>query len=281
MEFMNGIKAVIFDLDGTLYRDDTVCYDLIRYYTEGTPYEPLTEEIIARSRDILYGKDHIKCGSFAMKETLKGPATLEGLFDFPTFKGLPQPDAETYFDRSVYSYIGDSWTLAMFLAHRMSFYGSEFWERFYKARQQLLHGPGKALKDNRITEMLKKLRRAGVILLLCTNSTHANSNELLKNLDLIDKFDELIHSARKPLGLMDRIELLKKNYYLDYGEILLVGDQGYGDLYPGSVLGTRTLLTTPYFVDDGMNWTGRADTIEELVALLTSGIIEKEMEYTG
>lgn len=281
MGFMTGIKAVIFDLDGTLYQDDIVCYDLIRYYAEGTPYEPLTEEIIARAKRILQGQCPLKCGSFAVKSEAEGPATLDNLFDFSVYRGLPEPDAEKYFDRSVYSYIGDSWTLAMFLAHRMGFYGESFWARFHRARQQLLHGSGRAVKDLRITGMLEKLHRSGVVLLLCTNSTHQNSNELLKNLELIDKFDELVHSARKPRGLTDRIELLKKNYSLSYDEILLVGDQGYGDLYPGYRLGTKTLLTSPYWVDDGMKWSARVRTIGELKQLMTNELIEKEMEYFG
>lgn len=281
MGFMNGIKAVVFDLDGTLYQDDLVCYDLIRYYTEETPYQPLTGEIIGRAKRILQGRDSMKCGSFALKGRAQGPVSLESLFDFPLYRGLPEPEAEKYFDRSVYSYIGDSWTLAMFLGHRLGFYGGDFWERFHRARQQLLYGPGRAVRDRRITGMLDKLRRSGVVLLLCTNSTHQNSNELLKNLELIDKFDELVHSAKKPGGLTDRIELLKKNYSLNYNEILLVGDQGYGDLYPGYCLGTKTLLTTPYCVDDGMKWGARVRTVGELTELMTNELVEKEREYCG
>lgn len=275
MEFMKGIGAVVFDLDGTLYQDDVVCYDLIRCYTEGTPYEPMTEEIIDRARDILQGRGRQICGSFAAKCEAKGTPSLEKLFDFPVCQGLPQPDRETYFDRSRYSYIGDSWTLGMFLAHRMGFYGEEFWSRFHRVRQQLLNGPGRVVKDRRITGMLEKLRSAGIVLLLYTNSTHQNSSELLKQLDLLDKFDELAHSAGKPGGLTDRLRLLGKNYSLDYDEILLVGDQGFGDLYPGYCLGTRTLLTTPYRVEDGMEWSARVRTIGELVGLLTDGLSEK------
>lgn len=281
MGFMTGIKAVIFDLDGTLYQDDIVCYDLIRYYTEGTPYEPLTEEIIAYVKRILKGQGPFKCGSFAVKGEAEGPASLESLFDFPLYRGLPEPGAERYFDRSVYSYIGDSWTLAMFLGHRLGFYGEDFWARFYRARQQLLGGPGKAVRDRSITDMLDQLRRSGVLLLLYTNSTHQNSNALLKSLELIDKFDELVHSAGKPGSLTDRIELLKKNDSLNDEEILLVGDQGYGDLYPGYCLGTKTLLVSPYCVDDGMEWGARVKTTGELTKLLTSDLTEKERVYCG
>lgn len=271
MSLMDGVKAVIFDLDGTLYQDEIVCFDLIRYYAAGTPYETLAEEIVAYAREVLAGKKNLKCGHFVKKETVSGPVSVANLFDFPSVRGLACDHPELYFDRSVYSYIGDSWTLAMFLGHRLGFYEKEFWNRFSKARQQLLSGPGRQKEDERISRMLKKLRAAGVLLALYTTSTYNNSNCLIKNLGLLDKFDELAHGVNKPYGLGDRIEMLRKNYSLRYEEILLVGDQGYSDLMVGRGVGTRTLLVNPNLVDDGMDWSVRVNSLEELTEVLTVG----------
>lgn len=279
MAILDGVKAVIFDLDGTLYQDDVVWYDLIRYYTEGTPYQPLTEEIVKYAKDFVEGKKEIKCGCFAPKEEVQGEVSVENLFAFPAIKGLAAADPYLFFDRSKYSYIGDGWTLSMYIAHRLGFYGEEFWRRFHKARVQLLMGPGEQVWDERITVMLETMRNAGIILLLCTNSTHDNSSALLNKLRLTDKFDELIHSARKPLGLVDRIELLRKNYSLEYEEILLVGDQGYSDLFVGQELGAKTLMSTSCFVDDGMKWTQRVYTIDELAAELMKGLEKREKKH--
>lgn len=270
MNVLDGIKAIIFDLDGTLYQENQImCYDLLREFVKDSPYEPLADEIIEYINGVLRGEKPIKCGHFVEKLPVQGETSVENLFAVPSVSGLSRDNYLDYFDRKKYSHIGDGCTLAMYVGHRLNLSSEEFWIRFNKVRKSMLlpdYGPK---RDGRVIQMMNDLRDAGIRLLLCTNSSHRNSNDLLLKLGLLDRFDEVIHDAHKPAGLGDRIDLLRKYEGLSPEEILLVGDQGYNDLFVGYQRGAKTMLVSDNVVDDGMNWTYRVQTVEEMTKALT------------
>lgn len=270
MNALEGIKAVIFDLDGTLYQENEImCYDLIREFVKGSPYEALTDEIIDAVNEILKGGWKLKCGHFVEKVPVQGEVSVKNLLDVPSVSGLSKENVYDYFDRKKYSHIGDGCTLAMFIGHRLDLSSEEFWVRFNRVRKKMLiPGCGPA-RNGQVIAMMNQLRDAGIRLLLCTNSSHKNSNDLLLQLGLLDRFDEVIHDAHKPAGLADRIELLKKYDGLKPEEILLVGDQGYNDLFMGYQMGTKTMLVSDNVIDDGIAWTWRVQTVEEMVEALS------------
>lgn len=269
MDALKGVKAIIFDLDGTLYQENEImCYDLIREFVKGSPYEPLADEMIEAVNEILEGKWELKCGHFVEKKPVEGEVSVKNLLNVPSVSGLSRDNVYDYFDRKKYSHIGDGCTLAMFIGHRLNLSSAEFWIRFNRVRKKMLIpgcGPG---RSGLVIAMMNQLRDAGIRLLLCTNSSHKNSNDLLLQLGLLDRFDEVIHDAHKPAGLADRIELLKKYEGLQPEEILLVGDQGYNDLFMGYQMGTRTMLVSDNVIDDGIPWTYRVHTVEEMAEAL-------------
>ena len=51
-------------------------------------------------------------------------------------------------------------------------------------------------------------------------------------------------------------------------EMLFIGDQGYFDLYAGKLAGARTMLVSPYYIEDQGLWDIRKNTLEELKEFL-------------
>ncbi|OUM87937.1 MAG: hypothetical protein BAA01_10865 [Bacillus thermozeamaize] len=61
-EWLSEIKVIIFDMDGTLYQEDTFMDRYIRYLLEGTEWEAETDAAVAEARKILYGQHPVKFG---------------------------------------------------------------------------------------------------------------------------------------------------------------------------------------------------------------------------
>ncbi len=62
--WLSEIKVIIFDMDGTLYQEDTYLERYIRYLLEGTEHEGETEAAIRAGRAILTGEHPFQFGHF-------------------------------------------------------------------------------------------------------------------------------------------------------------------------------------------------------------------------
>lgn len=261
-------KAVVLDLDGTLYQDEVICYRLVDHFFADTPYAVYADDLKALMTRVLRGEETVKCGHFVPKLPLRAVMCAEDFLRVPSIAGLAEPNAPDYFDRAQFSYIGDGWSLAMYWARRVDFAEDEYWRLFRPARADLLSDTYGPAVSPALKEALRALRQAGIRLYLCSNSQARDAMDFLTKHGLRDAFDARVFDAHKPRTYPDILRALDAQRSLDWRDYLFVGDQGYSDLYMGHTLGAQTLLVSPFHIEDGMNWTARVRTADELAGTL-------------
>ena len=257
-------RLICFDLDGTLYQDNSIYPRIIRHFFQDTPYRDWIPEVQARMERVLRGKEPFRCGQFAPKQAAEAPRSVDDLFAVPTVTALLEPDPTPYFDRSRYTYISDGWTLAMYLARRIGWAGDAFWNRFRRAREDLVSERYGPKPEAGLISALEALRQKGIRLVLCSNAAAGGGWALLRHLRLDGSFDEILFDAEKPRSFPERV----RNWGYPAEQILFIGDQGYYDLYAGKRLGAATVLISPYHVEDACLWDRRITTLRELVSCL-------------
>ena len=134
--------------------------------------------------NILEGTETLKCGQFLPKKQAEFPEKIEDLFAVSGTAALLLESPEKWLDRKKYSYISDGWTLAMYLARRIGWEGERFWERFQKARAELVGETFGPEPDDELRDLLLKLREKGIYLVLCSNAKKSGGEALLKHLHL-------------------------------------------------------------------------------------------------
>lgn len=255
---------ICFDLDGTLYQDRRVYPRIIQHFFQDTPYKDWIPEIQLRMERILAGKERFRCGQFVPKQVAENPECVDDLFKVPTVTALLESDPRPYFNRNLYTYISDSWTLAMYLARRIGWAGEDFWNRFQIVREELVSDSYGPQLEKELPSILTALHDSGIRLVLCSNAAAEGGWKLLRYLKLDEKFDEIVFDADKPRTFPKRIQ----NWGIPSEEMLFVGDQGYYDLYAGKQAGASTVLISPYHVEDACLWDWRIQTLQELTAYL-------------
>lgn len=261
-------KAIVFDLDGTLYQDSVICYRLIDHFFADTRYARFSGELKRIMMQVLRGGHRIKCGHFVPKMPILTAECAEDFMEVPSVVGLARPNARDYFDREKYAYIGDGWSLAMYWARRAGFPEDVYWQLFRPAREDLLSPAYGPAVHTQLKGRLQSLRQAGIRLCLCSNSQARDAVEFLTKHGLESSFDRMIFDAHKPRAFRAILEGLNAEWGMENGDYLFVGDQGYSDLFEGRSLGAQTLLVSPFHVEDGVEWTYRAHTTDEMLEVL-------------
>ena len=263
---MGAPGLICLDMDGTLYQDRAVYPQLIDCFFRGTPFAPLTGAVKALMEEILAGRHPFRCGRFAPKGAVAAAGRAEDLLPPDSRAALLEPDPTPWLDRSAWSYVGDGWTLGMYLARRIGWGGDDFWRVFAGVRAQLFcRGPDPAL-----AEVLSGLRRRGTRLVLCSNARAETGLPLLARLGLADCFDQVVFDADKPHSFPRRMAAWQAEWGVSPAELLFVGDLGYPDLYAGKRAGAATLLVSPHHPEDASLWDLRLETLAQLKAHLAA-----------
>lgn len=259
---------ICFDLDGTLYYDRLVYPRIISHFFEDTPYRGWINVLQSEVEAILRGERKLHCGHFVPKSAAVAPREPADLLCVASeailLSGASCPE------RGTHTYLGDGWTLAMYLARRIGWEGDAFWTRFRRAREDLISPVLGPRPNAELRQCLQELRRAGVVAVLCSNAREEYGRSLLRHLELEDCFDACIFDADKPHSFPAWVAEWGRRYALTPGDMLFVGDQGYYDLYAGKQMGGRTLLVSPNEVADAALWDGRIAMPEELLRTLAA-----------
>lgn len=263
---MEHIKVIICDLDGTLYRDEKFYKRFISHILKGSTFEADEAIIQQKAEAILLGKDPFTLGQFYDRTTdLTGKSLEERL----NIKGIINTDAhfESYLDRK-YGFMADGWGVVFMLAHQLGI-GSDIVDAgFVKVREEMLMPEYAIEVSEQLVKVLGELAKYTEGMYMLTNTNKPEAIEFTKYIGLEDKFDVIQYGADKPFGLMNVLPDILKAHQIDGSEILAIGDHGYNDLYPVKVLGGKTILTSPYQIQDHMDWSVRVDTLEALTEQL-------------
>jgi len=260
-----NIKAVVFDLDGTLYPGTATVESYIKTVMENAGLSEFTEEL-SRETDAVLTGDHsqIPMGSFV--RGLPGSASLEVVELDTTQPSVTIPverDGEPPWD-----YLGDVWSVVVFLAQRHSIDRKFFIDAFHQSRFALSEGRLKFKPLLDLPRILNELRSAGIYLVMQTNSSDRSGAPTLQYLGLDRSFDEYIYDAEKPPGMERLFRRLSAELGVEAGQILSVGDHILNDVDASLRLGGQALLISPLPSLRSNGHYPRVHTLEELARFL-------------
>ncbi|ADI26994.1 HAD family hydrolase [Geobacillus sp. C56-T3] len=258
------IKAIVFDLDGTLY-EETEHFD---YYAEQVA-KRLREADRPRFWDdyraVLAGCHPLRIGSvYDAKEDLI--VWLEEGEVRKAFRWSGEPltkrEIETVYTKPVavdldrFFSIGDLWWVPSSIGRHYGLTNEDTYAAFLETREWMMGPKFKMNGAPRLAETLAELREKAVLVLM-TNSPESDSEAILRKLGLADAFDHKIFRAAKPMKTAAHLEAIRARFGVDYRQMLCVGDNIGNDIAPARRLGCRTMLIDTY----GLAKQGDADFI--------------------
>ncbi|MDQ0116179.1 HAD family hydrolase [Paenibacillus harenae] len=271
-DWLSAVKVIIFDMDGTLYQEDTYLERFIRYLLKGTEHERDTEAAIRLGRAILTGEHPFQFGHFY--HTRDDVALLRHEDSFNqgfTWDGLAL-DERTRTYRSLSSeaahliHIGDPWGIAAVVSHKYKLPAGKLQSAFKRVRREMVVAPYHFEFRSDLFQAIEDLDAVEKKILM-TNTYLESGIEFLNYMQIHHLFDEVYCGAEKPLGLRSYFSTLLEQGYQAH-EILSIGDNTWNDLHPVKRMGGRTCFISPYSSSDPEKWDLRLTTLDELKQLM-------------
>ena len=264
MNWLEELKVVIFDLDGTLYQDDAFLGRYLSYMLDDTLTEAEIADLVMEAYDILDGSHSVPFGSFFDRqqhfiyEHEKFVPTAS--FTWDGMKCEP-PGA----DASSLLFIGDVWCVAHVYAEKYKLPTEKRASAFEKVRYEMIAQPYGIQRHSSLFESIEAMDVERKIFM--TNTPGATGPAFVHYLNIGSLFDEYVFDAKKPVGMEKVVKSLMEEGYEPH-EILSVGDNPFNDLAPVKKLGGRTCLISPYTHFGQHEWDGTVKTVDELAVFL-------------
>lgn len=245
----SAIKAVVFDLDGTLY-EDIHHFDFFAKKLEGyLPHEkkslfindynlslndnhPLrVGRIYDVERDfVLVQKNNRIAEAYKWNGEQISNETVSRLY----------PD-ELSCDFQTLLNCGDIWWVLISLAAHYGLEGELSHEAFLKTREYMMSKEFEMVPIPGLKNLLETLQKNNIKNIVLTNSPEPDSEAILKKLNIDDLFTKKIFNGNKPISTTKWIEEIKAQFKIDYDEILSVGDNWINEISPVGRLGCKTI----------------------------------------
>ncbi|MDR0271258.1 MAG: HAD hydrolase-like protein [Paenibacillus sp.] len=265
------IKVVIFDMDGTLYQEDTFMERYIRYLLEETEHEADTEAAVSMGKAIRSGEQTFGFGHFYhLKDDLLVIRLEDGLARGYAWDGSSVPVRKKLykFDSILAAdllHIGDPWNIVAMLSHRYKLPETKLSKAFDRVRKEMLAAPYQFEIHSGLMQAIEKLNVDKKVLM--TNTHLESGAQFLDFMQIHFCFDEVYCDAGKPARLTTYLASLLQQGYKAH-EILSVGDNPWNDLHPVKRIGGRTCFISPYPSHDPEVWDLRLTTLDELEQLM-------------
>ncbi|MBW7457766.1 HAD family hydrolase [Paenibacillus sepulcri] len=270
--WLSAIKVIIFDMDGTLYQEDTFLERYIRYLLEETEHEGETEAAMSIGRAILAGEHAIQFGHFYHTEddlglVREGDRFVQGF----TWDGAAIDEhACAYGPLSSQAphliHIGDPWGIATVLSHKYKLTEQKLRSAFDRVRKEMVLTPYQFECHSDLFRAIEELTAVEKKSLM--TNTHLESGvEFMSYMQIRHLFEDVVYGANKPFGLQSYFTSLLAQGYQAH-EILSIGDNPWNDLHPAKRLGGRTCFISPYPSSDPEVWDLRLNHLEELEQLM-------------
>ncbi|RAP75177.1 HAD family hydrolase [Paenibacillus montanisoli] len=264
---LSSIKVILFDMDGTLYQEDTFLNRYIRYMLEDTDREHETEAAIGIGRAILSDSHPFRFGHFyhaqddnvlvGQEDGFVHGLTWEGESVAGLNPGAPSPDL---------IHIGDPWCIAAVLARKYKLPEEKLRLAFERVRKEMIAEPYRFAYRSDLFQAIEALDAVDRKIVM-TNTYLESGIEFLEYMGISHIFDGVFCGAEKPLGIERLFKALLQEGYRSH-EILSIGDNPWNDLHPVKRLGGMTCFISPYESADPEPWNWRLTTLDELKKLL-------------
>lgn len=270
--WLSEIKVIIFDMDGTLYQEDTYLERYIRYLLEGTEHEGETEAAVRAGRAILTGEHPFQFGHFYHTQDDVALVRHEESFvqGFSWEGNAIGEIARSYGPFSSEAahliHIGDPWGIAAVVRHKYKLPAGKLQSAFERVRREMVLAPYHFEFRSDLFQAIEELTAVEKKILM-TNTYLESGIEFLNYMQIHHLFEEVYCGAEKPLGLHGYFSTLLEQGYQAH-EILSIGDNPWNDLHPVKRMGGRTCFISPYSSSDPESWDLRLTTLEELEQLM-------------
>ena len=272
-----NIKAIVFDLDGTLY-EDIHHFD---YYAErlGEKLSPdRLQKFIEDYHLVLANKHPLKIGRVydvnndlilvhenkVVTDAYHWNGNQLHLEDIKLKYGLP-----ISLNMHNMLSIGDLWWVPSSIARHYGATKEQTSQAFLETREfmmsnQFILNPVEGLK-----ETLEEISsRAHIPLILLTNSPESDSEAILKKLELSNLFHHKIFEAHKPTLTQKHFKQIRDTFNISYAEILSIGDNYQNDIAPAKLLGCGTLYIDPHRISNNNAADIIVHQIKEVISIL-------------
>lgn len=264
MDWINNIKVMIFDMDGTLYQEDTFLGRYLTYMLEDRCSEQEIESMIKTAYNIINGEHFVSFGHF-YDLTTHSIFTHTELVPNRAFSWEGNPLQHEYSKDSRLFYIGDPWCLALVLAEKLGVSEEVRAKAFHRVRAEMLNDEFAIPKSEALIQAFKYIDLDAKILI--TNSPFESGEVFLEYLGILPYFDKAIYDGKKPHGIEKIImDLIEKGYKPE--EILSIGDNPFNDLHPARDKGAKTVFISGYENLDQTTWDYKVKNMEELALFL-------------
>jgi FMN phosphatase YigB (HAD superfamily) len=256
---LSRIRAIVFDLDGTLY-DDTHHFDVYaELIKEGLP-EKLREQFAADYRTAVAGEHPaLRIGTFYdVKHDLvlkvKGGIVEEAIhWDGSVapplvvrhlYPGPVVPDHETIFN------VGDLWWVPTAISAHYGGKAEHHQASFLKIRETMMLPEFEIAPIADLTDAVAALH-GKIVRILATNSPQPDSEAILRKVGLLEHLDKLYFNCRKPAGIERIMREVAAEHGLQFDEILSIGDNLTNEIVPAKALGCQTVFIDPHGIGAG------------------------------
>ncbi|WP_281889814.1 HAD family hydrolase [Paenibacillus sp. YYML68] len=293
MNWLQDIRAILFDLDGTLYQNERFIHSYIGYMVEGTELEVRYDELYEAVMDIVSGRHPIRIGHFYEPHTRTGwtlangymtadihwdgttasehaEAEADGATDDQSPQKLKQTEPATQPQMERHMYVGDAWSAVNVVASYWNVDPAKRTEAFMRVREEMVNEAA-AVAIEKHRGLLAAIESLDAVThkWLITNSPEPAAKPFVNYMGLEHTFSSVIFGGHKPYKLSEHIGTLAQEAGIEPQQILSIGDHAWNDLYPIREMGGRTVFISPYeSIDDSHDWDARLYTLEELEQLL-------------
>lgn len=262
---------IVYDLDGTLYRDTSH----FAYYRDRLSASASRAAAFERDYENMMEERHpLRVGTFYEIRN-RWVCTPGGVM---TWEGMPvEPGPRRYEeltgaleeekDLGDWLYVGDLWWGMMVLASYHDIPREAVRRSFLATREYMMAEGVPVPVVPGLREFVEARKREGVIQVLATNSPEPDSWAILRKLELQDLFDDWSFSTGKPEGLHVRLQEWRRQFGVSGNEVLVVGDNYRNDVVPARRAGCRTVFIDPHGVPHPVRATYRVRRVEDMFPL--------------
>lgn len=275
--FSAEIKAIVFDLDGTLY-EDTDHFDYYAGLLRKRFSERIGTDFLRDYKSCLAGDHSLRIGRIydTRKElilVIKGKEIKEAynwdglrIQESEIKKLYPKPPA---IDMEACLSIGDLWWVPAAIARHYGLGSEEIHEAFLETRDYMMTEEFRLTQIPGLKETLMKLAARKKLVLL-TNSPEKDSEAILEKLELGTYFHRKYFDGRKPLLTVQHFNEIKELFSLRFENILSVGDNYLNEISPAVELGARSIFIDPHGIGDDVKTDFKVSSIQEALPILES-----------
>lgn len=260
--WLQDIKVIIFDLDGTLYQDYRFLGRYVYKMLVNSHSKEEIEQFVNYAYGFLEGSQQVKLGYF-----------YDQSFTFYEHDNLKPTNAYDWQGNKLdikkvsgeLTYVGDPWSIATFIGRKEKVSSETIRRAFLDVRSEMLHSDEKILVNEKLANTICGLSQYKVLM---TNTAEPSGQEFVDYLLLNDCFNENHYDGKKPKGIQQIITSLFEKGFKGK-EILSVGDNPYNELHPVKQVGGYTCFISPYDIADNTEWSKRVHSIDDLEAFLS------------